>query len=221
MCDWETASVVQGVYHFVLGPLAQFSLPLTPERVQPCVCIVFKTTREECDFRLSFGFLGLTPGSEYLLFSPCLATGCTSFPWGSNASIFCWWICVWVLENIIKKTWPLTDLSVGPRHLEAPHRLPCPWDVASTCLSHSQSLLQGPSLEMMRWCWEYLHTICDWAQLGPLCKPENLGIHSCCCCLRQALHVSSLCLLKMPPTNLEEEQPASFFGFSLSWMFGS
>lgn len=45
-----------------------------------------------------------------------------------------------VLGNVIKKTALPIDLWAAPRQSEAPYALPCPWNVDSTCLSHSKTV---------------------------------------------------------------------------------
>lgn len=110
----------------------------------------------------------------------------------------------------------------GLRQSEAPHPFPCPCTKGSTCLSLSQKLFQGQSLEKVMWYWEHLHGILDWSHLRPLFKLfkiwlAGVGIHSSCCSPRQALYLGSLCLLKLPPASLVWLSP--FFGLSLPWTY--
>ena len=90
-------------------------------------------------------------------------------------------------------TWALGDSPPSPHS----------WNTGSICLSHSQRLLQGHSLEIAGWCWEHLHSIHGWTQRWTF-KIWRAGgrIHSPCCCPVQASYISSLYSLNLPPTNL-------------------
>lgn len=63
---------------------------------------------------------------------------------------------------------PPADLWARPGHSKAPHSSLVLEMWIALSLSHSLSLLQGRIFEIVMWCWEYLHGICDWAQLRSL-----------------------------------------------------
>ena len=87
-----------------------------------------------------------------------------------------------LLEDVIK-TWPPVDPRTRPGQLEAPHPLPCPWNVHSDCLPYSQKLFQGYRLKTEMWFWGYLDWICDWPQ------QMSAEIYLSCGSLRQVLEV--------------------------------
>ena len=86
---------------------------------------------------------------------------------------------LWVhlLEEVAERTWPLVDPRAGLGSFEAPHLLPCPWNVCSVHRSHSGSCLQGRSLEWAVWGWDHLGCARDCTQLSPLYKGLHSGEH--------------------------------------------
>lgn len=50
-----------------------------------------------------------------------------------------------------EKKGSLVDPLATPGQLEAPHFLPCPWNVGFPCLPHSPRPLQGPNLDIVMW----------------------------------------------------------------------
>ena len=88
------------------------------------------------------------------------------------------------------------DLWTGHLQLEAPHSLPHPWNVASTCLPLSQKLPEEHSLEIIMCCWDHLDCIHDWTWLGILYKLLRLwqvGVEMYSSChSRKVSYVNSL-----------------------------
>ena len=118
--------------------------------------------------------------------------------------------------------WPPVEPQTGPRQSEAPHPLPWPWNVCSAHHSHSGSHFQGHSLEGAMCYWDGLDRVHDWTQLSPLSKLKIL-VGRCKELLVLRLPKTTfvgkfLCLLNMPPTNLEWS--ASFFGLFLPSSYG-
>lgn len=99
------------------------------------------------------------------------------------------------------------------------------WNVGSACLHCSHRLspryLPGHSLEIVKWCWDHLERLHDWTQLRLIYKliwQVSAEIYSSWRSPKTSSYVCSLCLLNLPPTNLE--QPASFFSLFLPFADG-
>lgn len=73
---------------------------------------------------------------------------------------------VLVLEEVIKRMGLPGVPWAGPRKLEAPHPLPCPWNVLSAHHAHCGSHFQGYKLERVSYGREHLDCIRDWSQLN-------------------------------------------------------
>lgn len=80
----------------------------------------------------------------------------------------------WSLAVAIERLWLLGDLRAGPGQSETSHTLPCPGDVPSTCIPHSQKLPQAKpwGSDGFR---AHLGSIHAWIQLGPLYKLLRFG----------------------------------------------
>lgn len=116
-----------------------------------------------------------------------------------------------------RRTWPPTDLWVGPRQLKALHLLACPQNVHSAHCSHSQSCFKDTALKE-----ECVVEPIWWVYVTEPSKGFYLTFKILVGGLRHLyflqLPKTSLlckfpCLLKLPPTNLEWS--GSFFILSL------
>lgn len=94
-----------------------------------------------------------------------------------------------VLGEGTKRTWSQLDPQDRPRNLRLLTLHLCPWNVPSTCLPHSQKLLQQHSLKRVRCCWAHLDGIRAWTQLRFWGRCRELLF---LWCPRHALYVSSL-----------------------------
>lgn len=90
--------------------------------------------------------------------------------------------------------------------IRALYPLLCPWNLGSACISHCQRLFQGQNLETVMWCWEHLCSTHEWSQLNFIdfkIWQADARIHLFYCYPRQASYICSLCLVKLPPMNLD------------------
>lgn len=74
-------------------------------------------------------------------------------------------------QEAITVDWPLTWTEALRSSLPLP-----PWNMCSASLPHTYRPLQEHRLEMMVWCREHLHTICDSTQLRSLYKLLSVEI---------------------------------------------
>ena len=115
----------------------------------------------------------------------------------------------------MQRTWPKDEPWAGSGQFEAPHPLPCPWNV------HCPPFLKwepfSSRLERARCCWDHLGWIGGWTPLGPLCKLLRFWRAAQRSTLLVAPRTSLIgkfpFLCNLPPTNLECF--TSFFSVSL------
>ena len=73
-----------------------------------------------------------------------------------------------LLKEVMERMWLLVD--PGPGQLEAPHPLPCLWNVHASHCSHTRSSFLSPGLERSRCCWHHLDRLWDWTLWEPFFK---------------------------------------------------
>lgn len=103
-------------------------------------------------------------------------------------------------ETVIEGMWlPFPWASLGQS--EAPHPL-LSLGYSSAHCSHGGSCSQGCSLDRVRWCWDRLDWVCDWARVRPLsglsgfwCDVDRNGDVLILWPCKTTLYVSSLAYL--------------------------
>lgn len=110
-----------------------------------------------------------------------------------------------LLKEVTKKIQQPFEAQAKPRQLEVPHLLPCSWNIHFTHCFHSGNCFQGHSLERVRCCWD----------LKIWLNPVKASIYTfkilvgrCNDLLilqlpKVSLTCKFLCLLNLPPVNLE------------------